>query len=264
MGPRAGAAIAVFLALAPPASAARVTLVVADEKARRAAVALAGEEVLVLAFDRARLADPIAKGRFLASLKAGSQVISASRAHACGWLANELDDVPLRCLLPFNAAQVLDFAREARWRRVPTVYSPGYEDIFGRLRGAGRARGLELSSVLVRRPADLPARLPAALEDADALWLLDSALAQGAVLDYLIELSLSRRVPLITAESGLISRGAFLDVELDDKALVRHAVSVATAASRGADAAGDPPPGRLLVNGVLARRWGLRVPGGER
>lgn len=264
MGLRAGAAIAAFLALAPPARAARVTLVVADEKARRAAAALAGEEVVVVAFDRAKLADPITKGRFLASLQAGSQVISATRGRACGWLAGELEGVPLRCLLPFNPGQVLDFAREARWRRIPALYSPGYEGHYGRLRGQGRGRGIELVSVLVRRPADLPARLPGALEGADALWLLDSALAEGAALEYIIEVSLSRRVPLLTSQPGLLARGAFLDAELDDQALLRHAANVATAASRGGEAAEDPPPGRLLINRVLERRWGLKVPGGAR
>lgn len=265
MGPRAGAAFAAFLALAPPASAAKVTLVVADEKSRREAAALAGDEVSVLAFDRVKMTDPIAKGRFLAALQAGSQVVSATRGRACGWLAGELEGVPLRCLLPYNAAQVLDLARQARWRRIPTLYVPGYEPVFGRVRGEAGARGIELLPLLVRRPADLPSRLPALLEGADALWLLDGPLTEGASLDYLVEQSLSRRLPLITSRPELLARGAFLAAESGDAALLRHAVSVATAASRGEDFSGrDPPPGRMHVNEVLARRWGLRVPGGTR
>lgn len=260
-----GLAAAAFLALAAPASAAKVTLVVQDEKTRRAAAALAGEDVRVLAFDRARLADPIAKGRFVASAQAGSVVIAAARGRACGWLAGELEGVPLRCLASFNGAQVLDYARAARWRTIAVIYSPGYERLYGRLRGAARARSITLAPVLVRRLADLPRALPRAVEGADALWLIDEALAGGPALDYIIEHSLSHRIPFIAAAPGLVARGVFLDAGLQDAALMRHAVGIAASIARGEDAGdGDPPPGRLLVNEVLARRWGLRVPGGSR
>lgn len=264
MSPAPGWAAAAFLALAPPASAAKVTLVVQDEKARRAAAALAGKDVQVLAFDRARLADPIAKGRFVASAQAGGVVIAAARGRACGWLAGELEGVPLRCLAPFNGAQVLDYARSARWRRIAVIYSPGYERLYGRLRRAARARSITLTPVLVRRLADLPRALPPVVEGADALWLVDAALAAGPALEYIIEHSLSHRVPFIAVEPGHVARGAFLDTDIGDDAIVRHAVSVATSVARGADRGdSDPPPGRLLVNEVLARRWGLRVPGGS-
>jgi hypothetical protein len=265
MRPAPALAAAAFLALAPPALAAKVTLVVQDEKSRRAAAALAGPEVRVLAFDRAKLADPIAKGRFLAAAQAGGVVLSASRGRACGWLADELESVTLRCLAPFNGAQVLDYAREARWKRLAVLYSPGYERLLVRLRGAARARGVELAAAPVRRPSDLPQALPRALAGADALWLIDGSMASGASLESIIEQSLSHRVPFITAEPGMVPRGAFLDVELSDDAIVRHAVSIATAVARGADEGdSDPPPGRLLINQVLARRLGLRVPGGPR
>lgn len=265
MRPAPGLAAAAFLALAPPAAAAKVTLVVQNEKMRRAAAALAGAEVRVLAFDGVRLRDPIAKGRFIASAQAGGVVLSASRGRACAWLAAELEGVPLRCLPPFNPEQVLDFAREARWKRLAVIYSPGYERLYGRLRSSARARSIALAPVLVRRPADLPEALPRSIGEADALWLIDGALATGAALDYIIELSLSHRVPFITGEPDLIARGAFLDAEIGDDALVRHAVGVAASLARGGDESdAAPPPGRLLVNEVLARRWGLRVPGGPR
>jgi hypothetical protein len=265
MRPAPGLAAAAFLALAPPARAAKVTLVVHSEKARRTAAALAGADVKVVAFDRAKLSDPIAKGRFVAAAQSSGVVLSASRGRACGWLASELEGVSLRCLAPFNGAQVLDYAREARWRRVAAIYSPGYEKLLERLRSAARARGVELVPLPLRRASDLPDRLPAAVTGVDALWLIDGSLASGASLDYVIEQSLSHRVPLVTSEPDLIARGAFLDAQIGDDALVRHAVSVATSIARGADAGDtDPPPGRLLINAVLARRWGLKVPGGPR
>lgn len=265
MRPAPGLAAAAFLALAPPASAAKVTLVVQNEKMRRAAAAMAGGEVRVLAFDRAKLADPIAKGRFVASAQAGGVVLAASRGRACSWLAAELEGVSLRCLAPFNGAQVLDYARAARWKRIAALYAPGYDSFFKRLRGAARGRGIDLVPAPVRRPADLPALLPKALPGADAIWLIDGSLASGASLEFIIEQSLSHRVPFITGEPELIPRGAFLDAALPDDALVRHAVSVATSIARGTDEGdSDPPPGRLLINEVLARRWGLRVPGGPR
>lgn len=259
------AAAAAFLALALPAAGARVSLVLDSEKNARAAAALAEGAVRVRTFDRRRLSDPAAKRRFLADIGGSGLIVSASRGRACSWLSVELANTPLQCLSPFNGPQLLDYARRAGWKRVAVIYGPGYARVFARLHGPARARGLELLPVSVARPGDLPAKLPGAAGVADALWLLDAALDEGAPFDYIIELSLTRRLPLVASENRLLSRGAFLAIVLDDEELVRHAVSVANAAARGEPTA-DPesPPGRVRLNEVLARHWGLRLPGDPR
>lgn len=257
-----GLLAATVLALAAPGRAATVSLVVADVKA----AASAEKGVSVMAFDRASLADPIEKGRFLAALQASDTVIAAADADACGWLAAEVEGALVHCLTPYDAAQVLDFARAAGWRRIAAVHLTGYEKVYGRLRTLARTRGIELVAVRVDRLKELTAAVPGAMKNAQAVWILgDPRLTGGAAFDYLVEVTLARRIPLIAPGAQLVARGAFLGADADRASMTRHAVDAANAAARGGAAApGEVPGGRLAVNRVLARRWGVSVPGGAR
>lgn len=261
-----GSIVAVFLALGPPSGAAQVAVIVADEAQARGARPEAG--VNVLAFDDARLSDPIQKGLFLARLNASDRVIAAAGGDACGWLGREVEDVPVDCVVPYDAVQVLDFARSAGWRRVAVVHTPGYEKVYARLLARARDRGIELVNVPIARTRELPEAVPRALETAQALWILgDPLLTEGAAFDYIVNATLTQKVPLIAPGADLVARGAFLGAESDSAGLLRHALAVAASAAKGeAPDASSPevPGGRLVVNQVLARRWGLRVPGGPR
>ncbi|MBI2387776.1 MAG: hypothetical protein HYV14_17460 [Elusimicrobia bacterium] len=260
-----GLTAAVFLALAPPAAAAKVALVVAGGKQAAAAAAHAAKDVSVLDFDRVELADPIDKGRFLAALQASDRVVAAVAGDgACGWINREVDGVSVHCVTPYDAGQVIAFARSAGWRRVAVVHMAGYEKVFGSLRARARQSGVELAAVRVERLRDLPAALPAALPTAQAVWILGApALTEGAAFEYLVKRTLAKRIPLIAPGAGSVARGAFLGAESDPAALVRHAVGVANAAAAGAAPDASPaevPGGRLVFNKVLARRWGVAVP----
>lgn len=260
--------VAVFLALAPPASAAKIVLIVGDAEQARAARARAGPDVSVQAFDLMRAGDPIEKGRLLASVQAADRVVAAARGKACGWLAQEVDGPPIHCILPYDAGQVLDFARAVGWRRVAAVHMTGYEKVYARLRAHARARDIELVAVRVDRIKELPEALPRALKNVHAVWILgDPLLTEGAAFEYLVNTSLSKMIPLIGPGSDIVARGAFLGADSDLAAMIRHAVVVANAAAKGAapeDGAEEVPGGRLVVNQVLARRWGVNVPGGAR
>lgn len=256
MRPAPGLAAAACLALARVASA-EVSLVVENAKLARSAAAQAGAGVRVATLERGRAADPIARGRFLAELQA-AQLIVAVGGEACGWLGKELEGVPVHCVPPFNPAQVLDFARGAGWRRIAAVHTEGYERLAGEIRASARARGLELVPVRVLQRRELPQRLPELAPSLSALWVLgDGLLTSGPGFDYMVELSLSRRVPLIAPATALVSRGAYLGAELELDAVLRHAVRVAAAASAGRAAPPLSEPGRILINDVLGRRWGL-------
>lgn len=257
-----GLTVAALLALGPPAAAAKVSLIVSDESQARAAGARAGKNVRVRAFDRILLSDPLEKERFLAALRASDRVIAAA---GCGWLAREVERVPVDCVTPYNAGQVLDFARAAGWRRLAAVHMRGYEKVFDRLRARARARGIELVAVRVERSRDLTAALPQAMETAQAVWVLgDPLLTEGPAFDYLVETALARRVPLIAPGAELVDRGVFLGADCDPADLLRRSLAVANAAAKEEapnDSAMEVSAGRLVVNRVLARRWGVRVPG---
>lgn len=264
-----GLLVAAFLALAPPAAAAKVILIVADRKQAAAAAARAAKDVRVTAFDRVDLADPIAKGRFLASLQASDLVVAAAPGSgACGWLNHEVDGVPVDCITPYDAGQVIGFARSAGWRRVAVVHMAGYEKVFGRLRARARLTGIELSAVRVEKLRDLPEALPKALLTSQAAWILGAPiLAEGAPFEYIVKSTLAKRIPLIAPGADLVARGAFIGAEGDREAILRHAVDLANAAAAGAApeaSAAEAPGGRLVFNKVLARRWGIPIPGDAR
>lgn len=264
-----GLLVAAFLALAPPAAAAKVILIVADmEQAASASLHIA-TGVRVTAFDRVDLTDPIEKGRFLASLQASDLVVSAApRGEACGWLNREVEGVPIQCIAPYDAGQVIGFARSAGWRRVAVVHMAGYEKVFGRLRARARPAGVELAPVRIERLRELPEALPRALLTAQAVWILGApSLTEGAAFEYLVKSTLAKRIPLIAPGAELVAHGAFLGAESDRAAVTRHAVGLANAAAGGArteDTSAEVPGGRLVFNKVLARRWGISIPGGPR
>lgn len=262
-----GLLVAVFLALAPPAAADKVCVVVSTSQARVAA-ARAGKDVSVLAFDPAGLADPIVKGRFLAALQASDRIISSADSRACAWLGREVEGVAVHCVAPFDAGKILDFARAAGWKRIAVVHMSGHAKVYARLHDLGRVRGIALAPVRLEATRDLARVLPRALESARAVWVLnDPLLIDGAAFDHLVEATLARRIPLIAPDAALIARGAFLAPESDPAASTRHAVDAANLAAAGAPIPGaitDVPGGSLVINRVLARRWGVRVPGGAR
>lgn len=259
---------AAFLALAPPAGAARIAMVVLDREQARAAAARADPGVSVLAFDEVRTGDPIEKGRFLAAVQAADRVITATGGKACGWLARETDGVPIHCVVQYDARQVLDFARTAGWKRIAVVHMEGYEKVFARMRLHARERGIALEPVRVERIRELPGAVPRALKITRAVWILgDPLLTEGPGFDYLLEASLARRLPLICPGTDSVARGAFLGAGSDAADMVKHTVEVANAAAGGAapdDSDVEVRGGTLAFNRVLARRWSVRVPGGAR
>lgn len=259
---------AAFLALAPPAGAAQISMVVLDQEQARAASARAAPGVKVLAFDEVRPGDPIGKGRFLASVQASDRVITATGGKACGWLARETDGVPIHCVVPYDPRQVLDFARAAGWKRIAVVHMEGYEKVFARMRLHARERGITLEPVRVEKIRELPESVPRALKTAQAVWILgDPLLTEGPAFAYLVEAALARRLPLLGPGADIVTRGAFLGADSDSKAMVKHSVDVANAAAAGAapdDSDVEVAGGTLSFNQVLARRWGVRVPGGTR
>jgi hypothetical protein len=265
MMPRLSAVAAAASLLASRASAgAQVSLVVEEPGLARAARELSGDAVNVLPFRPQVKSDPLEKGRFLAALRA-SDLVYAVGPESCAWIDREIAGAAVRCVPPYSGAQILDYARRAGWTRVVAVYTRGYEGVFRRLRAVARARGVELVSAPVRDRRGIAARVEPLLESSKALWILgDPLLTGGPAFDYLIETSLTRRLPLISPEAALVARGAYLSAETEKGALVRHAVALAAAAAGGAPASEDPEAGPILVNPVLARRWGLVDPRSKR
>jgi hypothetical protein len=254
-----------------------------------AALGLAGGEgVRLRRFDARELSDPIANGRLLARLQASEGVVAVG-FDAAAWAARELEGVRVHFAggvtrvagptldargwtgeLPYGAGPLLDFAKAEGWKRLGVLHTPGYETVLPELRRAAAARGLRLDVRSAPSRKDIPALAKALAADCDALWVLgDPVLTRGPGFAFLVELSLSRRLPLVAPEPDMVEAGAYVAWEADWAASAAEAAKVARAART---AAGWPRdrlalgggPGRLRVNEVLRRRWAGAGTGGSR
>lgn len=278
------------MAAGPGGAGAEVELLVEWRQGAKAdALGLVeGDGVSLRRFDPQEVSDPIANGRLLARLLASDGVVVVG-LEAASWAARELEGVRIHFAggvgripgatltargwtgeLPYGAEPLLVFAKAEGWRRLGVLYAPGYEGVARALRESARGMGLSLDARPVAARRDIPRVGTELAEVSDALWLLgDPSLTKGAGFAYLVELSLSRRLPLLAPEAALLQEGAFAVWEPDWQAVAMEAAKTA----RGIGAAGSWPrsplalgggPGRVLVNDVLRRRWAAGKKGGGR
>ncbi|MBI2361794.1 MAG: hypothetical protein HYV15_00200 [Elusimicrobia bacterium] len=229
-------------------------------------------------FDPSELADPIVSGRLSARLQDSDGVVAVGY-EAGAWAARELEGgrvhfsggasrlsgAALKARgwsgeLSSSPQPFLELARREGWERVGVLLTAGFEGALPELKAAAAARGvaLEVRVVLARR--GLPEAAQALAERCAALWVLgDPLLTAGPGFDYLVELSLSRRLPLLVPEPGMVDGGAFAAWEADEAEAGARAAELAKRSAGGE----WPPPGvrfgggggRLRVNEVLRRRW---------
>ncbi len=283
-------------AAAPRAGAAparRVALVVAGDAGARSPLfdavsrGLAGRDAVtrfVLRPDED--ADPIAKGRLLADLQERDLIVPIGDA-ASRFVTDELGGTPIFFVgagvvageslreratggvFSFSVSALLDAAKALKLRRLGVAYTPGYEPILDLIRTGAAARGLRVTGRRIAAPKELGPAARDLLDREQAVWVLgDPLLARGAGFEYLRERSLSRAVPLISTDPGAVARGALLGYEPPQGALAAVAVAgVSRRLDRRASSPGErlqsaPAGGTVLVNAVLARKWGL-PPGPE-
>lgn len=242
---------------------------------RAASSAEAG--LLVRRFEPGHLGDPIASGRLSARLQAADAVVVVGAA-AAAWALRELEGVPVHLVggaaaasaatlaargwsgeLAYAPGPVLDFARQEGFKRLGVLHVAGYEGLLDELRQAAAARGVALSERRVSGARELPGGLRELAEGVDALWVLgDPLLTQGAGFAYLVEFSLSRRLPLIAPAAEAVAGGAYAGWEPDWRALGERGAAVAGSSwtGRRPTLAFGVAQGRVVVNEVLRRRWG--------
>lgn len=283
-------AAAIAAAAGPERAAAAVELLVEARPELTAAALGLGEggAVNLRRFEARLLSDPIVSGRLQARLQVSDGVVVVGY-DAAAWAARELEGVRLHFAggvsrvsgaaltargwsgeLSPGAVRLLDLARSEGWKRVGVLYAAGFEGALPALRSAASARGVALELRAVAGRQAIPEAAQALAAKCDALWVLgDPILTSGAGFDYLIELSLSRRLPLLAPEADMVDAGAYAAWEPDWASAAAEAAKLALGA-RGA--AGWPAAGvalggaggRLKVNEVLKRRWSERRPGGGR
>ena len=281
--------LALGLALAAPSgAAAEVGLLIESGLPGTAPRRLAAPEgVRVYSYASALRGDPIQEGRLLAGLEGTDRIIVVG-PQAARWAAQRLDkalvhfaggaaSVPSADLVGrgwtgsvgFGVEQILDFARKADWRRVGVAYTPAFAALLPALRAAARPRGVSLSERLVSAPPQLPETVRERMGSCDAFWAFGgTTLTNPGRFDYIIEASLSGRIPVIAPEAALVEGGAYLAVAPDWDSIIAEAVALAAGAALGEPAWPQArltlsrAPGTLVVNHVLRRKWGPAPKGG--
>jgi hypothetical protein len=289
------AALSLLFAVLPSAAAARATrrsvaVVVAGGEAAprplfdRVARGLGSRDAVsrfVLSPDED--ADPIAKGRLLADLAERDLVVPVGDratafvtgelegSSACFVGAGAVDGAALSGgavggVFSYSVSDLLDAVRDLGVPALGVVYTPGYEPVAGWIRTGAAARGLRVAERRVAAPRDLPAAARAVIGPGQAVWIVgDPLLIRGAGFEYLRERALSLRVPLIASDPWAVRHGALLAYEASPRSEAERAVAVAASMLSGpaAPAPLRPAPrgGVVLVNAVLARKWGLAAAG---
>lgn len=247
-----------------------------------------GDGVRLRRFSPGELSDPIASGRIQSRLMLAEGVVAVG-LEAGLWAARELEGVHIHFSggvsrvsgaalkargwtgeLAVGASAFLDFATTQRWKRIGVLYTPGFEGVLPAIRAAGSARGLAVEAREVAVRQDIPAAAQSMARESDAIWLLgDPVLTTGPGFDYLIGLSLSRRIPLLVPETDLIKAGGYAAWEPDWEIVASSAAALGKRVRGGlgwpqARVALGGEAGRLVINEVLRRRWADVPTGGIR
>ncbi|MBI2384454.1 MAG: hypothetical protein HYV14_00415 [Elusimicrobia bacterium] len=289
-------ALALLLScLTPPSSAAApapraVTVVVGRADApllRKLTAAARGRAALsVHSLKPNESADPIEKGRLLASL-ASMDLIVAVGDEATAFVTRELEDAPVYFvgaglvpgerlsspsvsgLFSYSVESLLDAVEAMLPGTLGLAYTPGYEPVAAWIRKGAAERGLPLSE---RRIASLKELAPAVrdlLETSRAIWVVgDPMLVRGAGFEFLRERSLSRGVPMIANGPWEVRQGALLAFEPEAVGLSSRAAEMLGSILDGELAPEErlqsaPREGALLLNGALVDKWNISPPAGR-
>lgn len=232
------------------------------------------------------LSNPIKKGRLLADLENRDLVIAVGNG-ASDFVSQELEDVPVllvdasivpgRLLEPAEVSAVfswsvdglMDAVRALKLSPVGLAYTPGYESVAALVRSAASERGLALIEKKIGGPSELAPAGRELTARARSLWIVgDPLLARGAGFEFLVERCLSLERPIVGADEWDVRHGALLAYSPDPAAVAAEAESAAAGVISGKQGSRRlrpaPAGGSVLLNGALARRWGLGLSGGAR
>lgn len=243
--------------------------------------------VAVYVLDPINIADPIEKGKLVASLQARSLVVAVGD-EATGFVFRELEDTRVYFvgaglvsgewlkskfsagIFSYNIDAFLGAVKDLWPGAIGLVYTPGYEPVAAWIRQGASARGIVLREKKIDSIKEFTPAIRELLDGSRTIWVLgDPLLVRGAGFEFLSERALSRKIPVIAPGLWEIQHGAFLGFDPAADALASRASeaigSVLSGTSGGAPRF-EPAPGdgTLLINETLADRWKVAPPSGQR
>ncbi len=148
-------------------------------------------------------------------------------------------------------------------RRIGVLYDPGVSgETIVEARAAAKDLNLLLIEKTVTRQADIADSLSEIIWGVDALWMIpDPTVVSKESFQYLLEASISRRLPLFTFSDVFVRRGALLALAPDYTAIGRQAGQLIQKILQGQSPGGIPlvyAQGSLVVNRHTAQT--LNIP----
>ncbi len=132
------------------------------------------------------------------------------------------------------------------------------------LSGEGKRLGIELVPFPIQSRNDIPKIINSGAFSIDVLLIiLDIKLRSTKILEYLIEESLRRKIPVVGYNSWFAKNGALLSFDIDDRAIGTQAGTAVKGILAGEtrDETGILPPGNIRINVDLktAGKLGIQI-----
>ena len=137
-------------------------------------------------------------------------------------------------------------------RRIGVLYDPEASgETIAEARAAAKDLNLLLLEKIVTRQADIADSLSEMIWGVDAIWMIpDPTVVSKESFQYILEASISRRLPLFTFSDVFVRRGALLALAPDYSRIGRQAGELVQKILQGQSAGSAPvySPGSLVVN----------------
>ncbi len=229
------------------------------------------------------LTNPVEKGKFLARLARAELLVPVGEV-ATRFVAREFEETPaffvgtavvdgnslagpnMAGILGINPDGILQAAAALGLKRVALAYTPGYAPLADRIATLAQPAGIELRKARVESASRIVPILQNIFPKVDAVWILgDPILARGAGFEFLVEQSLTRKIPIISPTSWGVARGALFCLKIDFNALagpasasLKHILEQdIKLPERRLEMASD---GTIVFNSGQMQRWGFAVP----
>lgn len=147
-------------------------------------------------------------------------------------------------------------------KKVGLVYDPGQSaHRFQEYQAAAAAQKVALTGVPVTDRKDVAQAVKDLLSRVDALWLMpDTTVVNAASVKFILEHSLSQKVPVIAFSQAICRAGGLLATEADPSAVGRRAAELVRRMAAGNTSDAGAVPGDLFINARTASALGLTVP----
>ncbi len=240
-----------------------------------------GGKIRRVEFDAALIANPISKGRILATLQTAGLVITIGD-QASAFAARELDDTRIYFIgatlakgadlkssevsgiFAYSPEDVLDALPASLKSGVGLLFTPGYEPVAKRIEDAAKGKGVAVQQKVVTNLKGLSSATEQLLGSAKTIWVLgDPLLVSEAGFSYLVEETLGRNIALIGPGAAQVREGALLCSGIGTPDAVAQTAAdalrpmIESKDYKQPEARTAPPGGDVFYQPALGRKFGL-------